>query len=136
MISSRYLTKVLGWDLSTLGEIVIDEMLAEHYHFEAITSLSTDHWAGELRRMNLERFFGWCFPRVPRIETGGDKDEILKEYDRGHWWIEDKPANCLAGLEAGHRPIIIDHPYNRWFSHPDVKRAENFAQVYTIIKTA
>ena len=116
---------------------VIDDMLCEHYHFEAITSLSTDHWAGELRRMNLERFFGRsAFRRVRCIETGGDKDEILKEYDRGHWWIEDKPENCLAGLEAGHRPILIDHPFNRWFSHPDVQRAENFAQVWTIIKTA
>ena len=116
---------------------VIDDMLCEHYHFEAITSLSTDHWAGELRRMNLERFFGRsAFRRVRCIETGGDKDEILKEYDRGHWWIEDKPENCLAGLEAGHRPILIDHPYNRWFSHPDVQRAENFGQVWQIIKTA
>mgnify|MGYP000968563184 FL=1 len=116
---------------------VIDDMLCEHYHFEAITSLSTDHWAGELRRMNLERFFGRAaFRRVRCIETGGDKDDILKEYDRGHWWIEDKPENCLAGLEAGHRPILIDHPYNRWFSHPDVQRAENFGQVWQIIKTA
>ena len=116
---------------------VIDEMLSEHYHFEAVTSLSTDHWAGELRRMNLERFFGRsAFRRVRCIDTGADKNDILKEYERGHWWIEDKPQNCLAGLEAGHRPILIDHPFNRWFSHPDVHRAENFAQVYTIIKTA
>ena len=116
---------------------VIDDMLCEHYHFEAITSLSTDHWAGELRRSNLERFFGRsAFRRVRCIETGGDKNDILKEYERGHWWIEDKPENCLAGLEAGHRPILIDHPFNRWFSHPDVQRAENFSQVYTIIKTA
>ena len=116
---------------------VIDDMLCEHYHFEAITSLSTDHWAGELRRMNLERFFGRAaFRRVRCIETGADKDDILREYDRGHWWIEDKPENCLAGLEAGHRPILIDHPYNRDFDHPDVQRAENFAQVWQIIKTA
>tara|TARA_B100000900_G_C20568048_1_gene711973 strand:- start:1023 stop:1604 length:582 start_codon:yes stop_codon:yes gene_type:complete len=116
---------------------VIDEMLSEHYHFEAITSLSTDHWAGELRRVNLERFFGRsAFRRVRCIETGGDKDDILKEYDRGHWWVEDKPENCLAGLEAGHRPILIDHPFNRDFSHPDVVRAENWKQVFTIVKSS
>ena len=116
---------------------VIDDMLCDHWHFEAITSLSTDHWAGELRRMNLERFFGRAaFRRVRCIGTGADKDDILREYDRGHWWIEDKPENALAGLEAGHRPILIDHSYNRWFSHPDIPRAENFKQVYTIIKTA
>jgi len=116
---------------------VIQDMLCENYHFEAITSLSTDHWAGELRRMNLERFFGRAsFRRVRCIATGADKDDILREYERGHWWIEDKPENALAGLEAGHRPILIDHSYNRWFSHPDIPRAENFSQVYTIIKTS
>ncbi len=116
---------------------VVHEMLSEHYHFECITSLSSDHWASELRRMNLERFFGRsAMRRVRCIETGSDKDDILSEYPRGHWWIEDKPANCLAGLEAGHNPIIIDHPYNRWFSHPDVPRAENWKQVHSIIKTA
>lgn len=116
---------------------VIQDMMSEHYHFECITSLSTDHWAGELRRMNLERFFGRAsMRRVRCIETGADKDEILKEYDRGHWWIEDKPENCLAGLAAGHRPILIDHPYNRWFQHEDVIRAKDWKQVYTIIKTA
>ena len=116
---------------------VIQDMLCENYHFEAITSLSTDHWAGELRRMNLERFFGRAsFRRVRCIATGADKDDILREYERGHWWIEDKPENAIAGLEAGHHPILIDHPYNRWFSHPDIPRAENFAQVWTIIKTS
>lgn len=116
---------------------IIDDMLCEHYHFEAITSLSTDHWAGELRRMNLERFFGRAaFRRVRCIGTGADKDDILREYDRGHWWIEDKPANALAGLEAGHRPILIDHPFNRDFDHPDVRRARDWKEVWQIIKTS
>lgn len=116
---------------------VVDEMQSEHWHFEAITSLSDDHWAGELRRMNLERFFGRsAFRRVRCIATGADKDEILKEYKRGCWWIEDKPENALAGLEAGHKPILIDHKYNRWFSHPEVQRVENLAQAWQIIKTA
>lgn len=116
---------------------IIDDMLCEHYHFEAITSLSTDYWAGELRRMNLERFFGRAaFRRVRCIETGADKDDILREYDRGHWWIEDKPANALAGLEAGHRPILIDHPFNRDFDHPDVRRARDWKEVWQIIKTS
>ena len=116
---------------------VVHKFAASDWHIECITSLSTDHWAGELRRSNLERFFGKaCIRRVRCIETGGDKDEILKEYGRGHWWIEDKPANCLAGLEAGHRPILVDHPYNRWFEHEDVIRVKDWKQIYTIITTA
>jgi len=115
----------------------LDLFASHHWHFECITSLSTDHWAGELRRKNLDRFFGrQSIRRVRCIETGADKDDILREYDRGHWWIEDKPANALAGLEAGHRPILIDHPYNRDFEHPDVIRAKDWNQVYTIITTA
>ena len=84
MISSRYLTKVLGWDLSTLGDSVsvIDEMLAEHYHFEAITSLSTDHWAGELRPMNWKDFFFFfffgAFPRVLVLKLAETKTKSQK----------------------------------------------------------
>lgn len=116
---------------------VLDDFASHHWHFECITSLSTDHWAGELRRMNLDRFFGrQSIRRVRCIETGADKDEILREYDRGHWWIEDKPENAIAGLEAGHKPILIDHPYNRWFEHPDVRRAADWKEVWAIIKTA
>ena len=116
---------------------VIDDMLCEHWHFECITSLSDDHWAGELRRMNLERFFGRAaFRRVRCIATGADKDDILREYKRGLWWVEDKPENALAGLEAGHKPLLIDHKYNRWFDHPDVRRVENWEQIRQIILTS
>jgi len=114
---------------------VIQEMLAENYHFECITSLSTDHWAGELRRHNLERLFGRsAFRRIRCIGTGDDKDDILSEYENSYWWVEDKPDNALAGLEAGHKPILIDHPYNRWFNHPNVKRAMNWKEVFEIVK--
>ena len=112
----------------------IQALKVEGYHFEAITSLSTDHWAGELRRMNLERFFGrGTFRSVRCIETGADKDEILKEYEHSHWWIEDKPDNCEAGLRAGHKPILMDHPYNQDYQNPQVKRVQNWQDIYTLI---
>jgi len=112
----------------------IHTLKSKNYHFEAITSLSTDHWAGELRRMNLERFFGrGTFYRVQCLDTGADKVEALKEYDPGHWWVEDKPENALAGLEAGHKPILISHSWNMDFKHPDVKRADNWQEIYNII---
>tara|TARA_B100001057_G_scaffold424263_1_gene446903 strand:- start:936 stop:1517 length:582 start_codon:yes stop_codon:yes gene_type:complete len=114
---------------------VVQEMLAENYHFECITSLSTDHWAGELRRHNLERHFGRsAMRRIRCIGTGDDKDDILAEYEKSFWWVEDKPDNALAGLEAGHKCILIDHPYNRWFNHTEVKRAMNWKEVFEIIK--
>jgi hypothetical protein len=113
---------------------VLHKLASEHWHIECITSLSTDHWAGELRRMNLERFFGkGCVRRVRCIDTGADKDEILKEYEHSYWWIEDKPDNCEAGLRAGHKPILMDHPYNKDYQNPAVKRVQNWQDIYTLI---
>ena len=112
----------------------VHQLKSKNYHFEAITSLSTDHWAGELRRMNLERFFGrGTFFRVQCLDTGADKVEALKEYEPGHWWVEDKPENALAGLEAGHKPILISHSWNMDFEHPEVVRANNWQEVYNIV---
>lgn len=113
---------------------VLDQFASENWHFECITSLSLDHWAGVLREMNLERFFGrGTIRRVRCIDTGADKDDILKEYEPGYWWIEDKPENCIAGLNAGHKPILIDHDFNQNFEHPQVVRAKNWQDIYNII---
>jgi len=112
---------------------VLDKFSASHWHFECITSLSTDHWAGELRRTNLNRWFGSTVRRVRCIATGADKDDILKEYEPGHWWIEDKPENCEAGLRAGHKPILIDHPFNQEYNNPDVIRVKDWEEIYNII---
>jgi len=111
----------------------LEILASQHWHIECITSLSTDHWAGELRRANLRKWFGQTIRRCQCIETGGDKDNYLKEYEPGHWWIEDKPENCIAGLNAGHRPILIDHPYNQDFKHPDVIRVKNWQEIIELI---
>ena len=104
------------------------------YRFDAITSMSTDHWAGELRRMNLERFFGrGTFSRVRCLATGSDKDEVLKEYEPGHWWIEDKPENALAGLRAVHKCILVSHSWNTDYKHKDIQRANNWNEIYNIV---
>ena len=112
----------------------VQKLKAQGYHFEAITSLSTDHWAQELRTMNLERFFGrGTFFRVQCLATGADKDEALKEFKPGHWWIEDKPANAEAGLRAGHKPILVSHVWNEDFQNDEIPRANNWQEIYNII---
>jgi len=116
---------------------VLSTLASENYHFECLTSLSTDHWAGELRRMNLERWFGrGIMRRCTCIETGGDKNAVLKEMypQGGYWWIEDKPKNCIAGLEAGMKSILMHHEYNKDFEHPDVHRVQNWQDIYNLIK--
>lgn len=112
----------------------VHKLKAQGYHFEAITSLSTDHWAKELRTMNLERWFGrGTFYRVQCLDTGADKDEVLKQFEPGHWWIEDKPANAEAGLRAGHKTILVSHTWNLDYKNNDIIRADNWQEIYNII---
>jgi len=111
---------------------IVHRFGSHHWHFECITSLSTDQFAGLLRTSNLESVFGrGPIRRVRCIDTGADKDDILKEYEPGHWWIEDKPENCEAGLRAGHKPIIIDHRYNQDYN--GALRAKTWKDVFKII---
>lgn len=116
---------------------ILQQLASNNWHIECITSLSTDYWAGELRRMNLENLFGrGVIRRVRCLPTGADKNEILKEYKHSYFWIEDKPENALAGLEAGHKPILMDWKHNRNFHHPDVHRVKNWAEIYKYIKNS
>lgn len=104
------------------------------YTFECITSLSNDRYASELRSQNLVNIFGHdAFSRIRCIGTGADKDDILAEYD-SHFWIEDKPVNCLAGLKADHFPILIDHHYNQDFKNGHVFRAKNWDEIFDYVE--
>jgi len=105
------------------------------YEFDVITSMSSDPYAQELRKMNLKRYFGAHFmKRFVSLDCGADKDEILKEYEgTGYWWIEDKPENCDAGLAVGLRPILIDHLHNRWYDNPNVIRVTDWNQLVNVI---
>ena len=105
----------------------------EGYTFECLTSQSEDIYAGYLRKYNLEMLFGNVITECTCIATGSDKDEHLKQWEPGHWWIEDKPQNAIAGLEAGHKPILITHPYNKDFEHEGVHRADTWEDIFNII---
>lgn len=101
---------------------VIRELYEMGYEFEVITSLSTDPYAKKLREQNLERYFGNAISNVICLETGADKDDILKTYDPGYIWVEDKPENAIAGADAGHHSFLIEHHYNHYMS--DDKRVQ------------
>ena len=114
----------------------------EHgYVFHAITSLSLDPHAAKLREQNLAKLFGeTAFEKVVCLDTGADKDDDLavlaKKYS-GHWWIEDKPANVVAGCEAGFRSILIEHGHN--MNHEfedglDVTVAKTWEEIYDIVR--
>ena len=111
---------------------VLIEFAIHNYHFEAITSLGTDIHAANLRRDNLRHHFGEVIRRCYCLEVHAPKNEILKEFTPT-WFVDDKPEQCEAGVEAGHSTIIMDHERNRWYSNPDVIRVENWAEIKEII---
>ena len=113
------------------------KMLAEkhQYRFLAVTSLSTDPYAKELRVRNLKKLFGDIFIDVICLDTGADKDEILADLAKtykGNWWIEDKPANADVGYELGLKSVLIEHGHNMHHvcEYPVVK---DWRELYSII---
>ena len=107
----------------------------EHgFQFRVITSLSLDPNAGKLREMNLRKIFGDAIEQVICLDTGADKDEELAKYeDSGLWWVEDKPANALAGAKVGLKSILVEHGHNMHQHVDSYKIAKNWREIYELI---
>jgi uncharacterized HAD superfamily protein len=102
--------------------------------FDVVTSLSLDPETQKLRKHNLRSVYGDAIDRIECLDTGEDKDNALEEWrDSGLLWVEDKPENAVLGAEMGLQSILIDHPYNKDFNHPDVTRVKNWKEVYEMI---
>ena len=110
-------------------------LAAEGWTFIPITSQTSDIPAQALRKKRLGELFGdHIFKNYHILDTGSDKDSVLAEFhNTGLYFIEDKPKNALTGLKYGVRPILIDHPYNRDFQHPDVIRVNNWKQIHELL---
>ena len=110
-------------------------LAAEGWTFIPITSQTSDIPAQELRKRRLGELFGdHVFTNYHILGTGADKDSALAEFhNTGLYWVEDKPANAVAGLKYGLKPILIDHPYNRDFDHPEVTRVNNWQDIHQIV---
>jgi hypothetical protein len=114
----------------------IKRLHEEHgYVFHAITSLSKDENAQELRRMNIKKLFGEStFEKFVFLDTGADKDEALEPYrDSGLWWIEDKIVNCEVGYNLGLYPLLMEHGHNLDYENPAIPRVRNWKEIYSII---
>lgn len=105
------------------------------YKFHMISSLSTDENAQSLRKMNTRKLFGKdTFSHFIFLDTGADKDEVLKEYEgSGLFWIEDKYHNAIVGHELGLRSILMEHGHNMDFDHRLIPRVKNWRQIYELI---
>ena len=107
----------------------------EHgYTFHAITSLSTDESAQELRKMNLRKLFGpTVFEKVIFLGTNAPKDEVLQQYkNTGYYWIEDKITNAEVGHNLGLKSLLVEHGHNMDADVP-FPIVKNWKQIYEII---
>ena len=118
------------------AQFFIKKLHEQHqYKFIAITSLSLDPYAKYLRERNLKKLFGDAFIDVICLDTGADKDEILKEYGGnfpGNYWIEDKPENVDWGIDAGLKGILIEHGHNMDYKG-SATIVKNWEDIYNII---
>jgi FMN phosphatase YigB (HAD superfamily) len=113
----------------------VKKLHSEHgYIFHAITSLSNDDYSQHLRTKNLREMFGdSVFEKYIYLDTGADKDEVLKDYEgSGCYWIEDKPENADTGLKFGLDSILISHDHNKNYNG-DAKCVSKWKQIYNII---
>ena len=112
-------------------------LLAEKhkYKFLAVTSLSTDIYAKELRVRNLKKLFGDIVIDVICLDTGADKDEELDRLSRiykGNYWIEDKPENADAGVKCGFKSLLVEHGHNLDYKGPATV-VKTWEEIYNII---
>ena len=108
----------------------------EHgYVFHAITSLSSNPDAQELRKMNLRKLFGeTAFEKFVILDTGADKDDALEPYrGSGLWWVEDKVVNCQVGHDLGLKPLLMEHGHNMDYEDPNIPRVKNWREIYSMV---
>ena len=111
------------------------------YIFKVITSLSTNSYAGALRRRNLKKLFGTAIDDVICLDTGASKGEALSPYkDSGVLWIEDNCQNAEAGAELGLNSVIVEHGHNMTYgtktqTHTkDIPLVKNWREIYEMVR--
>ena len=105
------------------------------YVFHCITSLSTDPYAGKLRKKNLEKLFGKnVFEKLVCLECGADKDDALLPYkDSGCIWVEDKPETAIVGDTLGLKSVLIRHDFNKDFVHNNIEKVSSWKEIYDMV---
>ena len=118
------------------AQFFVKKLHEQHqYKFIAITSLSLDPYAKYLRERNLKKLMGDAFIDVICLDTGADKDKILKDYGikyPNNYWIEDKPENVDWGIDAGLKGILIEHGHNMDYKG-SATIVKNWEDIYNII---
>ena len=118
------------------AQFFVKKLHEQHqYKFICITSLSLDPYAKYLRERNLKKLMGDAFIDVICLDTGADKDKILKDYGikyPNNYWIEDKPENVDWGIDAGLKGILVEHGHNMDYKG-SATIVKNWEDIYNII---
>ena len=119
------------------AQYYIKKLAEKHkYKFIAVTSLSSDKYAQKLRERNLNKLFGsGTFDQVICLETGADKDEILKELAlkyEGCYWIEDKITNAELGSKLGYDSLLLEHGHSM-DAEGDFKVVKSWEEIYNVV---
>lgn len=113
---------------------VLPKLYEAGWRFVAITAVTSDLRTARLRRKNLEDVFGFPWDAVHCIGLHGDKRPALSAYEPGVW-VEDHWYNAVAGAGCGHRTFLLDRPYNRERTHPEVTRCTDWHEIETALRS-
>lgn len=129
---SAWLSHVPLLDDSRQGVL---ELHKNGYQFDICSAIGNNDFVHETRSRHLQQVFGKkTFDKFHYVGTDAPKDKVLKTYnDSGCYWIEDKPENAITGLKYGLKPLLYDHPYNRWFDHEEITRVHNWQEICEIV---
>ena len=104
------------------------------YVFHCITAAPAERLQDRIN--SAEEIYGKnIFQRIHCIGLNSCKKKYLEKYEgSGCFWVEDKPANAVIGLDYGLTPVIMHHSYNADFYHKDVIRVKDWQELYQLIK--
>jgi|TARA_B110000908_G_C10141849_1_gene397161 hypothetical protein len=119
------------------AQYYMKKLVEKHgYRFVAVTSLSSDPYAQQLRTANLKKLFGEdAFIEYHYLSCGADKDEILLELSAkypGAPWVEDKYVNVDEGIKVGFEGYLIEHGHNLKYDG-SAKVVKNWEEIYDAI---
>lgn len=104
------------------------------YIFHVISSLSEDEYSQHLRTKNLRELFGpTVFDKFIYLDTGADKDDVLKQYEGTEcFWVEDKLENADIGLKLGLDSLLMSHGFNDHYTG-SARVVKNWKEIYDIV---
>jgi FMN phosphatase YigB (HAD superfamily) len=115
----------------------IPKLIDHGFKFICISSLSSDSYALEYRRKNLENLYGDNFLDIICLEMGAHKRSALTDWEgSGLFWIEDHIKNAEAGHELGLKSVLVQHEHNEHYDteeFPIVGPEHPWRQIYELV---